>query len=399
MKTVLKTVCLLACVALLVYVMLDRISNTSPTAEAEAPAESAVPAIAVTDAPAVTPTPAPTPEPTPAAPQEYTISMVGDCTLWSNANYAQHSAGIAKTVGEDYAYPFSNTVQYFENDDCTLANLECLLSDTNMTYDYTKATFAFIAPTEFTNIMLDGGVDFVTTANNHLMDCYETGRDRTFETLEGYGLPYGGERESQLFTTESGLVLGIYTAGIDMRPDWKTDEAVAAIKSLREQGAEYVICMFHWSDELYYKPYDYQISLAHTCIDAGADLIYGSHPHCLQPIEEYGEGLICYSMGNWVFGGSTMPSDPDTAIVQVKLRRMEDGSVINDGYTVIPCCVSSKLDAARNNEQNYNDYKPTPYEEGSAEYARVQAKLDGSFEPTSQGKDYSDWWASRAPTE
>ena len=92
-----------------------------------------------------------------------------------------------------------------------------------------------------------------------------------------------------------------------------------------------------------------------------------------------------------------MPSDPDTAIVQVKLKRADDGSIVNDGYTAIPCCVSSKLDAAKNNEQNYNDYKPTPYEEGTEEYYRVLAKLDGSFEPERQGADYSNWWASRTP--
>ncbi len=51
-------------------------------------------------------------------------------------------------------------------------------------------------------------------------------------------------------------------------------------------------------------------------------------------------------MGNWTFGGSTMPSDPDTAIVQVELTRNDDGSVSRTGMDVIPCCVSSKIDAA-----------------------------------------------------
>ena len=401
MKNVLKVFVLLLCLLVLAFITKARIEQftvlTQPPVQ-ETPAQELAPVTAELprETPeAVEPTPVPTPEPTPE-PQEYTLSMVGDCTLWSNANYAQHPAGYAGVMGEDYAYPFSNTVDYFKDDDCTLANLECILSDKQIPYDYTVATFAFLAPTAYANVMIEGGVDFVTIANNHIMDCYEAGRDATCAALEEYGVPYGGECDSRIFITESGLKLGIYTAGVNMRPDWKTDTALAAVKSLREQGAEYVICMFHWGGELYYKPYEYQTTLAHACIDAGADLIYGSHSHCLQPIEEYNNGLIMYSMGNWTFGGSTMPKDPDTAIVQVHLKRAADGSIVRESHDIIPCCVSSKIDEAMNNTQNYNDYCPTPYPEDCDAYFRVLSKLDGSFEPTSQGVDYSDWWASRA---
>lgn len=99
-----------------------------------------------------TPTPSPTPEPTPTptpTPETYTLSVIGDCTLWSNANYAQHPAGYAGVINGDYSYPFSNTIQYFENDDFTIANFECILSDKNLAYDYTQVYFPFIAPTEY----------------------------------------------------------------------------------------------------------------------------------------------------------------------------------------------------------------------------------------------------------
>ena len=390
----------LLCLALLGLITQARIDQATLIT---VPYSSAIPAVSTStpSAPVTTveaspePTPESTPEPTPE-PEYFTLSFIGDCTLWSNANYAQHPAGYAGVMGDDYSYPFHNTVQYFENDDFTFANLECILSDKQLPYDYTVATFAFIAPSAYANVMTEGGVDFVTTANNHMMDCYEAGANSTYAVLEEYSLPYGTERQAQIVTTDSGLKIGVYTAGLNMRPDWKTDDAIASIKSLREQGAEYVICMFHWGDELYYSPYEYQTTLAHACIDAGADLIYGSHSHCLQPVEEYNGGLILYSMGNWTFGGSTMPKDPDTAIAQVVVKRDLDGTISRDSYSLIPCCVSSKIDEAQNNTQNYNDYCPTPYEEGSEAYFRVLAKLDGSFEPTSQGVDYSDWWASRA---
>lgn len=99
--------------------------------------------------------------------------MVGDCTLWSNKNYANHPAGYAGVINGDPTYPFSNTIQYTGTDDYTLANLECILSDKQLTVDYKWATFAFLAPTDYVTIMTEGGVDFVTIANNHIMDCYE----------------------------------------------------------------------------------------------------------------------------------------------------------------------------------------------------------------------------------
>ena len=152
--------------------------------------------------------------------------------------------------------------------------------------------------------------------------------------------------------------------------------------------------MFHWGSELYYTPNDNQINLAHAVIDAGCDLVYGSHPHCLQPIEKYNDGLILYSLGNWVFGGSTRPSDPDTAIVQVTVKRDIDGTVTTDGFSSVPCCVSSNLDGAAAMADNYNNYCPTPYPEGSDAYNRVLAKLSGTYEAASQGADYSNFYAS-----
>ena len=95
-----------------------------------------------------------------------------------------------------------------------------------------------------------------------------------------------------------------------------------------------------------------------------------------------------------MFGGSTRPSDPDTAIVQVKLKRDIDGSVTTDGFDVIPCCVSSNLEGAARMADNYNNYCPTPYEEGSDAYERVMSKLKGTYEAKSQGADYSSWYSS-----
>lgn len=389
MKKILQSLLLTLLTLILIFLVVAR-AELKSTEEAPEDALPVIqPELTVSPSPSPSPTPEPTPTPTPEpTPEYFTLSFIGDCTLTSHQMlWEQSPYHYAMRMNGDYAYPFSNTIDYFDDDDFTFANLECTFSDQVL---YSAQTFYFRAPTEWAQILTYGGVDFVTTANNHMYDFGETGAADTFAALEYWGIPYGKDGQVQLYTTESGLTLGIYCAYRDYNPS--KDAAVEAIAQLREQGAEYVICAFHWGQELFYEPTQKQIELAHACVDAGADLIYGSHSHCLQPLEEYNGGLILYSMGNWSFGGNTSPSDRDTAIVQVSVKRDLDGTVTTDSYDIIPCCVSSLPVGADNGADN--DYRPTPYAEGTEEYDRALSKLLGTYEISSQGADYSGWYAS-----
>ena len=379
------------------YVLITMRMNQPELTLPDFVAAPAVPASSVaTPAPLAVPsaTPEPTPEPTPTptpmpTPQLFTISVIGDQTLASAPQFRDSSVGYIARMHGDYSYPFSNTAEYFLNDDFTISNLECTFTDKQL---YSAQQFSFRAPTDYAQILTAGGVDFVTTANNHMLDFGQEGLDDTWATLEYYGIPYGKEDDSNLYTTESGLTIGIYTAYNSYKPS--ADKAAAAIRSLREQGAEYVICAFHWGQELYYQPNAFQIELGHACIDAGADLIFGCHTHCLQPIEQYNGGIILYSMGNWSFGGSTSPTDKDTAIVQITLMRDLDGVLSVAALKAVPCCVSSRPVKEGYTGDNYNDYVPTPYTEGSKAYLRALSKLEGTFKPDKEGRDYSDVYAS-----
>ena len=244
----------------------------------------------------------PTPEPAPLVEaRDFTISIIGDQTLTSHQFLADSSPySFAGRMNGDFSYPFSRTAEYFLSDDYTITNLECTLSDSKLK---SAMQFYFKAPTSYASILTEGGVDFVTTANNHMLDFGEQGLTDTYAALEANGIPYGKEDDAQLVTTDSGLVLGIYCAYNDLHPD--AERAADAIRKLRENGAEYVICCYHWGQELYYHPNQGQIDLAHASIDAGADLIYGTHTHCLQPVETYNGGIILYSMGEFSFGGNT----------------------------------------------------------------------------------------------
>ena len=359
---------------------------STDTAQVSVPSPSPETAAAV-PTPAPTPTPTPTPEPTP---ELLTISVIGDETLTTHQNLSDQSEySYAGRMKGDYSYPFRNTAQYFKNDEFTITNLECTLSDTQM---YSAQTFYFRAPAANAQILTEGGVDFVTTANNHSLDFGQAGLLSTCAALEQYGIPYGLEDQAQVITTEHGLNIGVYCAYNDFSPN--IEKASAAIQTMRAAGADYIICAFHWGQELYYQPNAAQIQIGHACIDAGADLIFGCHSHCLQPIEEYNGGIILYSMGEFSFGGHTAPTDRDTAIFQVTLKRDLDGSISVDSWNVIPCCVSSRPVYEGYTADNYNDFCPTPYEVGSEDYLRVLTKLNGTYQASSQGVDYSNWYAS-----
>ncbi len=361
-------------------------SAPAPVAE---PISSSVPVPTpeATPVPTPKPTPTPTPEPTP---ELFTISVIGDETLTSHQNLSDESEySYNGRMNGDYSYPFSNTVQYFESDEFTITNLECSLSDQRM---YSEQTFYFRAPTANAQVLTEGGVDFVTTANNHSLDFGQAGLLATYTALEEYGLAYGKENEGQVIETPHGLKIGVYCAYNDFHPN--VDKASEAIVQMKADGADYIICAFHWGQELYYQPNDSQITIGRACIDAGANLIFGCHSHCLQPIEEYNGGIILYSMREFSFGGSTSPTDRDTAIFQVTLKRDLDGSISVDGWRVIPCCVSSRPVYEGYTLDNYNDYCPTPYEEGSEDYERTMSKLNGTYEGGSGGADYSNWYSS-----
>jgi len=336
-----------------------------PTEATEAPTETAAP----------TETTAPT-EPPETEPKEkhYTLSFAGDCTLgstkanWSNPNH------FIQTIGEDYDYPFANVRQFFENDDFTLINLEGPLTDS--TSGAQSKTFAFRGPTAYTQIMTGSSVEAVTLANNHAEDYGKAGYESTTKALGDAGIAYVEEDKTAMYTTESGLKIGLYADAFNLT----AGDIKKNISQLRSDGAEIVICAFHWGEEGVYRPDGTQQKFAKAAIDAGADVVYGHHPHVLQPIEQYNGGYIFYSMGNFSFGGAALPQDYDTVLLQLDVIRDENGKVSLGDLTAIPCSYK--------NAAGHNSFQPTPLEEG-ADYDRIMKKLGGSFTGGNLKVDYS----------
>lgn len=330
--------------------------QTVPTTEAALQIPTEVPE---TTAPAETTVPEP-------EPIEYVLSFVGDCCLANLKSWGPDEAFMG-TVGDDYAYPFANVQEYFANDDCTFINLENPLTEGG--YPANKS-FVFRGPPSYTAILTEGSVEFANVANNHARDYGEIGYEDTLAALDSAGIYYAEDGASTVFTTGSGLTIGVYTR---LQPQ-NAKGMAEAFAALREEGAEIIIAAFHWGNEYYYKPNEIQVDVGHAAIDAGADIVYGHHSHVLQPVEEYNGGVIFYSLGNFCFGGNTNPTDKDSAILQQIVIREPDGAVHLGELIRIPCSVSSV--------SHVNDFQPTPLEPESEDYERTLSKLDGTYGKT-----------------
>ena len=325
---------------------------------------------ALTTAPLPTETePAPTVSTLPAEPQRpeehFVLTFAGDCTFGSNPVNYYAGYGFIQTACEDYAYPFANVAEYFARDEFSMVNLEGALCDSG---NPVQKKHVFRGPTSYVNFLTENSVEAVTIANNHAHDYGESGYASTKAALEDAGIPYVERDNTALITTSGGLTIGLYGAvyyQLDMQ------DMVLNISDLRDQGADLIIYVPHWGVEGTYHPTQEQQKFAYAAIDAGADIVFGSHPHVLQPIETYGDGIIFYSLGNFIFGGNGYPKDYDTALVQQEVIRDGEGNVTLGNLTIVPASVSSV--------DGRNNYQPTPCSPGSEAYDRVMSKLDGSF--------------------
>ncbi|MBQ4283633.1 MAG: CapA family protein [Lachnospira sp.] len=292
--------------------------------------------------------------------ESYVLTFAGDCTLGTMPSWMSYQYCFNKVIGNNYNYPFQNVRKFFVADDCTFINLESVLAESGTPEN---KQFTFRGPVSYVNIMTGSSVEFANLANNHTYDFGQAGYTSTKQTLESNNVAYVETNSSTLYTTKSGLKIGVY--GVYFSLD--KNDMVADVTALKNAGADVIVAAAHWGIELEKVQNSTQSSIAHQLIDAGVDIVWGHHPHILQPIEKYNGGITYYSLGNFSFGGNHNPSDKDTAVIQQQVLRDAEGKVMLGELKVIPCSISTLTDR--------NDFRPTPYAVGSEAYNRVFKKL------------------------
>ncbi len=205
--------------------------------------------------------------------------------------------------------------------------------------------FTFRIPPEKVSMLTEMGVDIVTMANNHILDFGPEGITDSLAALDGAGIPHVGagenlEQAKKLEILEvKGKKIGFlgvsrvymaasWAAGADHPGVFSTYDPTMAMQEIRaaRTKCDYLVVYVHWGIERNTAPEDYQRSMGRQYIDAGADLVVGSHPHVLQEIESYNGRPIAYSLGNFVFGSSI----PETELLKVVLKGGQTGQAAAD---------------------------------------------------------------------
>ena len=160
-----------------------------------------------------------------------------------------------------------------------------------------------------------------------------------------------------------------------------------------------VIVSFHWGAEKDYAPKANQQKMGKLAIDAGADLVIMHHPHVVQGMDIYKNRSICYSLGNFAFGGNASVKAIETVVVDAALTFDDDGTYLGQQLTLYPANISGSY--PQNNFQPIlvsgdaaqavmkliqldTPYELAPYtdEAGCAQQPYLPAK-DGDMEPVS----------------
>lgn len=277
-----------------------------------------------------------------------TVTATGDCTLgkMQDHGYSGSFNAYYDSYGEDYF--FDGVRDVFQNDDFTIVNLECVLSNSEARVD---KTYNLKGKPEYVGIMSGSSVEACSLGNNHSRDYGEQSLTDTQTVLDEVGIVYGYNDHIGTYTTDEGMTIGVVSASLLSKSADYENYLYNGIQRLKEQGTDLIIASCHWGIEREYYPNDYQKRVAHELIDKGADLVIGHHPHVLQGVELYNGKIICYSLGNFCFGGNRNPSDKDTMMFQQTFTYVDGVLQTDVNAKIIPCMLSST--------SSYNDFKPT----------------------------------------
>jgi len=247
-----------------------------------------------------------------AAPRQVTLAAVGDVLFARGVGMeiALHGAG----------YPFKTTQKIIRAQDLAFCNLECVLSNGGTPH---QRLFNFRADPGVAKSLRRGGFTIASLANNHALDY---GRESLLDTIAATKsagvIPVGAgvnraDALSVRVVSRHGLRVGFVaysdfpTAKFDDRPTIagvNSDEIPGQIREAKSK-CDVLVVSFHWGVEYKKTPTERQQMLAHLCIDNGADLILGHHPHVLQPVEVYKGKPIAYSMGGFIWDSHLSGAD------------------------------------------------------------------------------------------
>lgn len=270
-------------------------------------------------------------------------------TLLFTGDIMGHDSQIAAaydpaTGSYDYTSCFQFIKPYIESADVAIGNLELTLAGPPY-----KGYPQFSSPDVLAATLKDVGFDVLVTANNHSVDRGKKGIERTITTLDSIGIPHTGTFVGEtdrlnnypFIFEKNGFTMALlnYTYGTNGIPVPSpvivnlidTVQIGKDLARAKELYPDVIITFLHWGIEYERLPRKEQINVANFCFKHGADLVIGSHPHVIQPMEwkKNEDQFVVYSLGNFVSGQRKQYTDGGTmAYVGLQKIRYKPDSIV-----------------------------------------------------------------------
>ena len=287
----------------------------------------------------------------------FSMSVIGDI-MCHNSQYKD--AYNPSTDTYDFSYVFTDIKNYISEADISIGNLETTFAGKARGYSNYPT---FNTPEQLAYNLKDFGIDVVSTANNHCMDKSYSGLVSTINYLNDAGISHVGtntsaeEQNTILVKEVNGIKIAFLaftygTNGIPVPRDKSyavnlIDENLILnqISLAKQQNPDLLCVSMHWGNEYQTKQNVEQERLANLLLQNGVDIILGSHPHVLQPMEkktitlEDGSTKDCfviYSLGNFM-SGQTIKNTRNSVILNMNFTKSgETENTKIDSVSYIP---------------------------------------------------------------
>lgn len=282
--------------------------------------------------------------------EEIILLFVGDIMLNRGVEYYIKR-------NNDWRWPFLQVADFLNEADVVFGNLESVISDKGHNVG---SIYSFRADPKSMEGLIYSGFNIVSVANNHSFDYTGKAFSDSLSRLKEAEILYTGggyskdEAYSPTIKELKGTKIGFLGYTSVGSPSWEATSNspgiawidIHRIDKLRNEVAsaknkvDFLIVSFHFGEEYQKKPSNKQVTMAEAAIDSGANLIIGHHPHVLQPLVEYKDGWIAYSLGNFIFDQYFSEETTSAAILKVVIKGKTIKSVemiptkINNSYQV-----------------------------------------------------------------
>lgn len=218
-------------------------------------------------------------------------------------------------------YPFDKIKRFLIGSDIVVANAEGVFTSySSETLNVPNAPLKFTFDLANLTTLNKLGFTLFSQANNHALDFGKQGLEESEQAIEKSGMNWFGDPSNKNFHSFTTIIRGqkIAFIGYHQFAQQGFDTVLNEIQSAKKDS-DFVIVYPHWGMEYNQEVTETQIKDAHALIDAGADVIIGSHPHVIEPIEIYKNKAIFYSLGNFIFDQSSVGPTSEALSVGISI--------------------------------------------------------------------------------